>query len=139
MPVTAKQIIHGKIRSRKKLLQKHQKTPETLVFLYIYVLGMRLTVTAKANHSRKKQITHGKSISLTAKQIQSRQKQIRSRQNQFALGKIKSLTAKTNKLRMRYFYRQWRSVCSRSVATLHCKASVSLTVFSIEPRFASYC
>ena len=48
------------------------------------------SLTAKANHSRQKQITHGKSKSLTAKANRSRQKQIRSKQKQIvAHGKNK--------------------------------------------------
>ena len=59
--------------------------------VYMYVLGMHaLTVTAKANHSRQKEFAHGKSKSLTAR--------------------TNSLKAKANQLRMRYFYSGGHSV-----------------------------
>ena len=97
MPVTAKQIIHGKIRSRKKLLQKHQKTPETLGFL-LHIRSRNAfnchskskSLTGKANHSREKHFAHGKANSVTAKANSLTSNSIRSRQNQIAHGKNKS-------------------------------------------------
>ena len=58
--------------------------------VYMYVLGMRLIVTAKANHSQQKQITHSKSNSLMAKANRSRQKQIARGKKQFTHSKTKS-------------------------------------------------
>ena len=54
--------------------------------VYMYVLGMRLTVTAKANHSRQKHFAHGKSKFSHGK-------------SKFAHGKSNSLTAKANRSR----------------------------------------
>ena len=54
-----------------------------------HVVGMRITVPAKANNSREKQITHGK-IRSRQKLIQSSQKKICSRQKQIAHSKSKS-------------------------------------------------
>ena len=66
----------------------------------MYVLGMRLTVTAKANHSR--QFTHGNSLTAKANSVTTNANH----------GKSNSLTAKTNQLRMRYFYSGGQSVVS---------------------------
>ena len=62
--------------------------------------------------------------SLTAKGIRSWQEQIYSRQSKSTQNEV---------------FLSWKSFCSRSFATLHSRASVSLTVFSIDTRFASYC
>ena len=48
----------------------------------IYSIPWPTTVTAKANHSRQKQLAHGKSKLFTAKAIRSWQKQIHSQQKQ---------------------------------------------------------
>ena len=134
--------------------------PFALVFTWTFsecvTLRWPTTVTAKANHSREKQITRGKSISLTVKansvtvkQIRSRQIQIRSRQKQFAHGKSKSLTAKANRSRQKQIrsrQNQINSECDIFIAevihhALFTAKGIGFThrLFSIDPRFASYC
>ena len=101
------------IKVRVRILQNLTRSCKiSLRFLPGIDLRWPTTVTAKANHSRRKQIAHGKRKSLTAKENHSRRKQIvhgesksltakanRSRQKKIAHGKRKSLTAKANRSR----------------------------------------
>ena len=79
------------------------------------------TVMAKANHSRRKQITHGK-------EKRSRQKQIRSRQKKIAHGKSKFTHGKRKSTQCDIFIAEVSLFCfDRSVVTLHRRASDGLT------------
>ena len=76
----------------------------TCTFSECVTLRWPTTATAKANHSREKQITHGKTVSLrakansvTAKANSLTAKAIRSRQKQIALGKNKFTHGKLSK------------------------------------------